>query len=444
VHSVANNFSTTLSSAMTSSQTTLTLTTSPSLAYPYYLTIGVDPLNSPSACEIVEVTATGINRAQQGTAAQTFASGTKVQLLLTSGHILELQNGGAILIAPSNSLQKSRANYILDGTTDTAVINGIISSLTNGGKLFFLDGTINLHAPINMMSNIVLEGSGTATVFLAVGDINAFQNTAMMINAAMLNFVINMNNGVNTFVNGGVALYLTMSQSTVNNVTTQGTVHSLLLNWDATASNNLGYLNRIQYCNFEASTLEGVLWGYRTTDSWFCYNNIGSSGANLSIQGGSCRFIGNHFDGNPVNNLLIQNGATCLLFANNIFENAQQHSIYLPIGAWAGATNHKISFVNNIIRNCGTSGAVYDLIYIAAASLTDTSTEIVISGNQMYKDNSSNDVRYAVNLTNVVGVTIIGNSFNGYTGATPVAMASGSVTNYEVIGNCGNNGVTTY
>ena len=92
-HSVKNNFETTLTDTTTTNQTTIAITTSPNIQVPYWLTIG----NNPTTGEIVEVIADNngmltVNRGQQGTTSQTFPAGTRVALLMTAGHLQEIQN----------------------------------------------------------------------------------------------------------------------------------------------------------------------------------------------------------------------------------------------------------------------------------------------------------------------------------------------------------------
>lgn len=356
----------------------------------------------------------------------------------------ELSKKGIITIAPSNSLQKNNAMFILNGINDATTLNNIINSLVNGGIIYMLDGIINLEIPIRLKSFVSLIGSGDQTTIFKVNpntDINAFENITKVTGANLQDFMVDVNKQNNTFTNGGTALHLWLDQSTIKRVRTRNaSKNNLALNFDNLVTEDSGLLNKVLFCNFEDSDQEGVCWGWRMTDSWFCFNNVGSAGANLKIQGSVARFVGNHFDsGAPLYNILMADGAQNILFSDNIFEMGQQGCIYVSQGVI------HLTVKGNILSNPGWQTAGYDFIHIEGLmNGTDQSKGIIISGNQ-FKTNTGNiTVRHGVYLKQTDGASIMGNRFEGYNASQPIGIDGSTVTNYEVLGNCGNNGVTTY
>ena len=77
------------------------------------------------------------------------------------------------IVAASNSLDKTRADYVCDGTDDQEEIQKAIDDLpAYGGSVYLLEGTYNISAPIKInKSNVTLMGAGAATVLnLATND----------------------------------------------------------------------------------------------------------------------------------------------------------------------------------------------------------------------------------------------------------------------------------
>lgn len=139
LHSTANNYSSTISSAITATdQLTMTLVTLPlsitgsALGFPYWLTIGENSSTGEivSVTSLVSGTTVNILRAEQNTTAQTFISGTKVELNETAGNIEEIHtelSGFASTILATVLTGLSTATNAVISATDT-----ILSAL---GKL---------------------------------------------------------------------------------------------------------------------------------------------------------------------------------------------------------------------------------------------------------------------------------------------------------------------
>ena len=330
-----------------------------------------------------------------------------------------------------------------------AAINNALITAYNLGirKAYAPAGTYLLETPIRPLPYFNLKGAGKrATIFKVKDntDINAIENNQVLYGSSFRDFSIDGNKTNNTFINGGRALKLHMDTSVIWNVSAFNVAkNGLVLNWDEIVSENMGYLNKVFFCDFEDSGEEGVLWGWRTTDSWFCYNNIGSTGANLSIQGGTLRVIGNHFDGSPEYNILVENAGNWLKFSQNIFEAAQKHGVYFRLPSWEEQSLH-VSISDNIIRNCGSSGAGYDLVHMEGYSETAKNAGVKINNNTMVIDNEQYQARHAIYLSNCEDVSIIGNEFSGFSDANPIGVLGTTVTNLDVIGNGGKNEITSY
>lgn len=310
-----------------------------------------------------------------------------------------------ITVAPANSVQKSRAMYVLDGTDDAATLNSIISSLPNGGKIAILDGLVKIKSPIRPMANISLIGSGKRSTIIDVpDDVNAFENTEVMYKSALSDFGIR---------GSAIALNLFMDTSTLENIFVENArLNALKLNYAGFDSEDTKYLNKIQHCDLDSQE-DAVLWGWRTADSWFCYNNVSSKKANIVIEGSTARFIGNHFDGSPEYNVYCPNGAQWMFFEDNIMEAASKNSVYFRRPDWDTAA-FSITLNNNIIRNNGGSGDGYDMVRIDGYSTESKAQNIMIQNNNMIISEAFRRVPHCISIQNCSTVSITGNLFDGY------------------------------
>lgn len=352
-----------------------------------------------------------------------------------------LRSSGLITVAPEDSKQRGLARIALSGNDDASDINNILDMLPNGAEIIILDGTVNLSSPVRSKSKRTMRGNGQATVFTVTGDINAFENTESLEWFQLRDIAIDMNRQQNDFVNGGIALHLMMTHSTIQRLNTMNAKHNLLLNFDDFAGETSGLLNRIEHCNFQDSSDISVCWGWRVTDSWFCFNNVGSLGANMKIQGAIGRFIGNHFDGGtPEYNVYMPDGARAMLFEGNIFEQGLKGSIYV------GGSAFDLVVTSNIFSNAGYLDPGADVIHIEGLmDGVDRSKNIIINSNLFKKNPSNPFVKHCINIKQAESISIMGNSFgDGYNTAQPVGIETATVSNYEVLGNCGNNGITEY
>ena len=74
-----------------------------------------------------------------------------------------------LVVAASDSLDPSRADYICDGVADEVQINQAYSDLpAAGGKVVLLEGNFSINAPITPLSNSVLKGNGLGNTILTL------------------------------------------------------------------------------------------------------------------------------------------------------------------------------------------------------------------------------------------------------------------------------------
>ena len=74
------------------------------------------------------------------------------------------KRAATLIVAASDSKDKTRADYVCDGTDDQVEINDAISSLSSGGKVLLLEGTYNISDTINVGNSITLQGLGYGTL----------------------------------------------------------------------------------------------------------------------------------------------------------------------------------------------------------------------------------------------------------------------------------------
>lgn len=326
---------------------------------------------------------------------------------------------------PVNIFNKSKTVKIdQTGVNDAAdYINDAIDFAHSNGKSKVLipNGTYLIDKPIQLLSDMRLVGESMQKTILKVktgSGINCIAPTTAIHNAEISNLQIDGNH------EAGSAIKAWMDNSIIQYVKTVNIGnHALELNYTGSVTDDLGYLNKVMHCFFSDSAQEGIMWGWRMTDSWCMYNNVGSAKANLYLEGGSSRFIGNHFDGNPEYNVYIPDGCNVMLFSQNVIENAQKHCIYLAQPTF-DSQNIDVSFNDNLIRAASTSDTgVYDLINIVGRSDTVRNDRIQITGNRLINPNTTKP-RYCIYADNTDHLIATGNLFGGHSGSTPTSLTA--------------------
>ncbi|PIQ88508.1 MAG: hypothetical protein COV72_07720 [Candidatus Omnitrophica bacterium CG11_big_fil_rev_8_21_14_0_20_42_13] len=105
-----------------------------------------------------------------GPEGQVYYNGTSDNVYISNGaawrDIALPMNVASVIVAASDSLDASRADYACDGNEDEEEINLAISDISaSGGAVYLLEGTYNISGPINIAAdNISLIGTGAGTV----------------------------------------------------------------------------------------------------------------------------------------------------------------------------------------------------------------------------------------------------------------------------------------
>lgn len=335
--------------------------------------------------------------------------------------------------------KKSFTNPTTVNSNASSVINAALTAARTAGKNYCVipEGEYWLTETIYLQDGVILKGSGMDATTLKIADncdIDAIRVAGPINNSGIMDLAIDGNRITNysTFSNGhhGNAINVWLHYGRIERVRTNWVYkHSLLLNYDTGNSddglgfdsehqNDMGNLNKVLWCDFRDSLLQGVMWGWRTMDSWMCYTNIGSHAANLYLEGGTSRFIGNHFDGDgdngagPEYNVYCGDGCKAMLFDGNIFENTQKQNIFFRQPSYSNQTM-TITISNNIIRTCSKSqNEQYPNIYISGYSDSVKATEIAITGNQILNPDTNANHGYAgIHLAYCDNCKIIGNTF---------------------------------
>ena len=181
-----NFASTTLAGGITALDTSLTLAVTTGANFPstagnawFYLTL-VNALENPTAVEIVKVTTRSsdtcsvIERAQDGTTAQAWPSGTFAQLRLTEGTFADLTvqyANNADNLSNLASAATSRTNLGLgtmatQNATAVAITGGTAASLTLTGSAF--NGTVGASTPSTVAATTI-SATNVITSTLATG-----------------------------------------------------------------------------------------------------------------------------------------------------------------------------------------------------------------------------------------------------------------------------------
>ncbi len=130
-----------------------------------------------------------------------------------------------LIVAASDSLDKTRADYVCDGTADQAEINTAITDLpATGGKIQLLEGTYTLSNTITILkNNVMLSGCGWGTVLYLVAGANTCLITVgdysvTCSGVEIRDMEIDGNNANQTSWDRGVFFYRNVTKSRIHNL----------------------------------------------------------------------------------------------------------------------------------------------------------------------------------------------------------------------------------
>ncbi|RFA22547.1 right-handed parallel beta-helix repeat-containing protein [Subtercola boreus] len=223
-----------------------------------------------------------------------------------------------------------------------------------------------------------------------------------------------------------------------------------LLNWngygitvnDGTFADVGGLLNVIDRCNIQQNTGTGIRTGYRFYDSWIINNNIGASYADLSLEGGPVRVLGNHLDGSPTYNIEFR-GNKRIVVADNILEGSRKQSIVYTMPSWMSSDKPQIQINGNTFSNGGKLAQnVYPAISIIGVSSAARTEGFSITGNTFACDDAGAGWTYVVEAQFARAISAVGNQWReGHMAVQPCRFLT--CANTEVIGNHADNAIKT-
>ncbi|MBI3421213.1 MAG: right-handed parallel beta-helix repeat-containing protein [Candidatus Sungbacteria bacterium] len=349
-------------------------------AAPFHATLYA---SDPATGEIVKVTAKTtdtftITRAQEGTTAQAFNAGDKVELLVTAKLFDDFQTRTEIIVATDGS-----GDYNTDGTSDQTEINEAISNLPAGGGIVHLKkGTYTIDGMVTILkSNVTLEGEGPNTIIKIASASNLGDGVRVGDGGttAFSNIIIK-----NLMIDGNVAGNTTGNQSPLVIFGASATKHTKIIieNCWLTGSRldclkiigveesivrschiysntgaGIGLFTATQYISIHGNILKSNTYG--VYDGGMNYNAItgnvfrsNTHGVYLNA-GWRSAVVGNVFEANSTNGVILTGGARRHTIASNHFYN-NGRGVYLDSAnsQWNTITGNSFSWstTDNHIR----------------------------------------------------------------------------------------------
>jgi len=297
-----------------------------------------------------------------------------------------------LIVAAHNSKNKEGADYICDGVDDDIQIQAAINSLTNGGKIVFLEGDFNISSRIELFTeDIILEGQGASTnlnclvgsdSMIALQGSNIyirdfkFQgstcNEALGLYGDTNNIIIKSNNFINITSIVRIPFFVGFSKRfsiSENYLLNSG----MLLNFvnDSTLYNN----------NFDKSGL--------ATNSFIHNEIINNKFSNLSANFRSIIFSGD--DNIFSNNIIIDGGDRTVqidgsnnIFSNNLIDYCKNDCLYFHTGDNNIINNNRISNANLSainIRSGNGNMILNNNLFNNNITITDDGLDTTIIGN---------------------------------------------------------------
>lgn len=307
------------------------------------------------------------------------------------------QRTATLVVAASNSSPKSKdgADYVCTGTDDQTTINAAIGALPPGsGKLLLLEGLYTVSGSINLVSNMILEGMGAATIIKLRNNHNA--SVDVVAGSSITNTTIqdlkidgnksNQTSGImrgvwlftgsaNCTISGlkvsnlrGDGIYInnssgnTITENTCNGNSGNGIYISGISNYNTILGNtcsgnsNIGInVNSIgNYNTIIGNTCSGNSAGISTSssDSTITGNTCsGNSGDGIYINGSGNTITGNTLNGNSGTGIYIDSSGNY----NNVQSNTVRRGSATPTYGIRVKNNTGNLITNNDLYDSGTT-----------------------------------------------------------------------------------------
>jgi len=380
-----------------------------------------------------------------------------------------------LVVAASDSLDASRADYQCDGVVDEVEIEQAIADLpAQGGVIQLLEGTFNISTPIDILkSNVVLRGQGRSTIIflsngsncrmIIIGD-GATALTGVEVRDMELdgNSANNTGNCRGVYVWGGSGLYIDnlVIDGLYVHDTEDSCVYIYLARYATISNNELGptksnglYMSDFYDCrilnNYIHDSDQTGLLGIADCN----YNTIrdntidtpGTHGIDLD-EPNDCIVANNHIRGNPTDGIGIflhdqdsePDNLGNTIIGNNIYD--MWRGIYISTstpndrnliignhivkmrreGIYSGGD--KCSIVDNFFFHvCMDANNTYDAIYVSG-------DYNLIAQNYIHSRDIGNVPRYAINIAGGSYNSVEGNNLVYSRWATAPINDAGTVT----------------
>lgn len=211
--------------------------------------------------------------------------------------------GYTFVVAASNAVDTSRADYICDGTDDDVQINAAITAATVGGRVKLSEGSFSCTANVLLSENITLVGQGMSTIltftekvvsncivmdgnFAQLGDMQIIVGAGCGAAGSRPNVVYATGRSdlllENLYLVGDKTVGSDTSANRQNGICFANVDNSLLVNCTGTGNYYSGIrMHNSDYdilrdCTFSNNTYQGIFAEdshYNTYDSCYCHSN---------------------------------------------------------------------------------------------------------------------------------------------------------------------------
>ncbi len=294
-----------------------------------------------------------------------------------------------------------------DGRTDdhAAIMAALdAADAAGGGTVFLPVGTYAVSAPVGRddppLSRVCLLGDGDrASRLLATAAFAPVAGSWFM--SRIENLMIDAGG------HGGPGLVIDLDKSYIR--------HCWVRNWAGYGISlnptREGLLNWIDDTFVEQHEGTGIHTTHRFYDSWIVNNNVGSTGPNLSVEGGPVRILANHFDGSPRHNIELR-GNRLLTIVGNICEGARREAIVYTMPDWLDSDSLQVQIVANNITNGGKEqSGRFPAIGIYSRSAEHRASGFAVTGNFFACTDDDAGWTYAVDARHVDALAIAGNQW---------------------------------
>ena len=343
------------------------------------------------------------------------------------------------IVSASDSLDRTKADYICDGVSDQTEINSAIAALSaSGGVVYLLDGTFIIDGQITIdKSNVTLVGAGAGTVIKIKdshnADINVIsvdtKNNVLIKDLRIDGNKANQSSGtmhgiyfdtvtyskvegcwVKDLRTYGISLYTSSNNNTISGNICQGNGSSGIIL--VTSINNTVNGNT---CN--GNTLDGIVLvtasNHNTVSGNTCQGN-GLRGIDLQPSSDYNTVTGNTCQGNTQHGIYVDTSSHNTITGNTVQGNGQR-GIYVDVSSGYntvsgntcqgnGLYGIQVQWSNNTVTGNTCQGNGVDGIRLASAGNN------TVAGNTC-QGNGQHGIDLSTSSNNtIVGNTVVGNS----------------------------------